>query len=152
MGALACCLVDKFLQSSYAERTSLAILVAMKMRFGKRLQTLRKAKGFTLRDLAAKVGVGFTYICKVENGKMAFADYPSDDLIVKLAAALDADADELLIMAKKIPPQIRKRVLERPDAFRTLAELDDQALDVVMAGLDGLPDANASHKPRASRK
>ena len=108
----------------------------MKMRFGQRLQALRKAKGYTLRDLAAKVGVGFTYLSKAENGKLAFADYPGEALIVKLAAALDADADELLIMAKKIPPQIKKRFLERPDAFRKLAELDDKALDVVMAGID----------------
>ena len=103
------------------------------MRFGERLQELRKAKGYTLRDLAAKVGVGFTYLSKAENSKLAFADYPGERLIVKLAKALDADADELLIMAKKIPPQIKKRVLERPDAFRKLAELDDAALDAVLA-------------------
>ncbi len=46
------------------------------MRFGERLQELRKAKGYTLRDLAARVGVGFTYLSKAENGKLAFADYP----------------------------------------------------------------------------
>ena len=99
------------------------------MRFGERLQALRKAKGYTLRDLAAKVGVGFTYLSKAENGKLAFADYPGEALIVKLAKALDADADELLILAKKIPPQIRKRVLQRPDAFRQLAGLNDEELD-----------------------
>lgn len=99
------------------------------MRFGERLQKLRKAKGYTLRELAAKVGVGFTYLSKAENGKLAFADYPGEALIVKLAKALDADADELLILAKKIPPTIRKRVLQRPDAFRQLAGLNDQELD-----------------------
>src|ERR1700739_2132450 len=102
------------------------------MRFGERLQELRKAKGWTLRDLAAKVGVGFTYLSKAENGKLAFADYPGEALILKLAAALDADADELLVMAEKIPPKIRKRVLERPDAFLTLASMDDDALDRVL--------------------
>ncbi|MBI2806092.1 MAG: helix-turn-helix transcriptional regulator [Planctomycetes bacterium] len=105
------------------------------MGFGKRLQTLRKAKGYTLRDLASKVGVGFTYLSKAENGKLAFADYPGEALIVKLAKALDADADELLILAKKIPAQIRKRVLQRPDAFRQLAGLDDEALDSLLAHL-----------------
>ena len=74
-------------------------------------------------------------------------------MIVKLAEALEADADELLILAKKVPPQIKKRVLERPEAFRKLAELDDQALDVVMAGLGDLPDNQpSSRKPRGSRK
>ena len=107
------------------------------MTFGQRLQELRKAKGWTLRDLAARVGVGFTYLSKAENGKLAFADYPGEALIVKLAAALDADADELLVMAEKIPPQIKRRVLQRPADFRKLAELDDHALDLVMAGLGG---------------
>ena len=102
------------------------------MRFGKRLQALRKAKGYTLRDLAGKVGVGFTYISKAENGKLAFADFPGEALIVKLAKALDADADELLILAKKIPAQIKKRVLERPDAFRAFSTCDDETLDELM--------------------
>src|SRR5438094_204621 len=104
-----------------------------KMRFGERVRQLRQAKNLTLRGLAAKVGVGFTYISKVENGRLAFADYPSDDLICRLAKALDADADELLLLAEKIPDQIKRRVLERPDAFRRLANLDDRALDSLMA-------------------
>src|ERR1022692_740592 len=78
------------------------------MRFGQRLQALRKAKGYTLRDLAANVGVGVTYISKAENGKLAFADFPGEALIVKLAKALDADADELLILTKKIPPRSKR--------------------------------------------
>ena len=105
------------------------------MRFGNRVRELRKAKGLSLRGLAAKVGVGFTYLSRVENEKLEYGDYPSDQLIGKLAKALDADADELLILAKRIPPQIRRRVLERPDAFRKLAELDDEALDRVMQQL-----------------
>jgi hypothetical protein len=50
-----------------------------------------------------------------------------------LAEVLDADVDELLLMAEKIPDHIRKRVLERPDAFRMIAELDDRTLDQVVA-------------------
>lgn len=118
------------------------------MRFGERLQELRKAKGYTLRDLAAKVGVCFTYLSKAENSKLAFADYPGEALILKLAMALDADADELLILAKKIPAKIRKRVLERPDVFGTLAGLDDEALDKVMMGVDG----GTAPKPAKGRK
>jgi transcriptional regulator with XRE-family HTH domain len=124
------------------------------MRFGERVRELRQAKKLTLRDLAARVGVGFTYLSKAENGKLAFADYPGEALILKLAAALEADADELLLMAQKIPPQIRKRVLERPADFRKLAELDDKALDVVMAGLggDAAPEPVRGRKRRAASR
>lgn len=106
------------------------------MSFGERVRELRQAKRLTLRDLAAKVGVGFTYLSKVENERLDFADFPSDDLICRVAKALDADADELLLLAEKIPPQIKRRVLERPDAFRRLAGLDDRTLDRVLAAID----------------
>jgi transcriptional regulator with XRE-family HTH domain len=106
------------------------------MRFGERVRELRQAKNLTLRGLAAKVGVGFTYLSKVENERLDFADYPSDDLICRVAKALDADADELLLLAEKVPARIKRRVLERPDAFRRLADLDDRTLDRVLASID----------------
>lgn len=99
------------------------------MKFGERIRELRKKKGMTLRELAPLVGVGFHYISKIENEKLDFGDYPGEDLIVKLATALEVDTDELLILAKKIPEGIKKRVIERPDAFRRFAELDDETID-----------------------
>ena len=66
---------------------------------------------------------------------MSFGEYPSEDLIRKIAKALGADADELLILADKIPKQIKKRVKERPDAFRKIAKLDDKALDKLLENL-----------------
>jgi transcriptional regulator with XRE-family HTH domain len=105
------------------------------MLFGERLQALRKAKGYTLRELASMVGVGFTYLSKAENGKLAFADVPGEALILKLAKALDAGADELLILAKKIPPVIKKRVLERPNEFLQIAKMDDESFERLVAGI-----------------
>ena len=49
--------------------------------------------------------------------------------------ALEADADELVFLAKRIPDQMKERILERPDAFRKLADLDDEALDRVIRQL-----------------
>lgn len=106
------------------------------MLFGQTIRTLRKAQNLTLRDLASKVKVTFTYLSKIENEKLDFGDYPSEAVIRKLANALNADPDELLLAAKKIPDDIRKRVIERPDAFRKLAKLDDKGLDRVLAFLD----------------
>src|SRR4051794_7641666 len=98
------------------------------MTFGQRIRTLRRAKTLSQRDLAERVGLNFTYLSKIENGKLDFAGYPSEETILKLAEALEADPDELLLMAEKIPESIRKRVIERPDAFRVLAGLDNKAL------------------------
>lgn len=102
------------------------------MTFGERVRGLRKAKGLTLRALAGQVGVNFTYLSKIECGKLDFGDYPGEGLIVKLAKALEADEEELMLLAEKVPDSIRRRVIERPDAFRQLAKLDDKALDRVL--------------------
>ena len=107
------------------------------MGFGNRLRAMRTAKGLSQRALGERVGVSFTYISKVENGKLDFGDYPSEDLIRRLAAALDADEEELLLLAEKIPEPIRRRFFERPDAFRLIARLDDQRLDRVLAYING---------------
>lgn len=102
------------------------------MGFGQKIRELRNAKGLNQRELGDLVGVSFTYISKVENEKLDFGDYPSEALIHRLADALGADEDELLLLAEKIPQRIKARVLERPDAFRQLADLDDTALDGVL--------------------
>jgi transcriptional regulator with XRE-family HTH domain len=107
------------------------------MTFGERIRLLRQNKGLTLRDLAPFVGVGFTYLCKVENGKLDFGDYPSDALIHRLAEALEADEEELTVLAERVPERIRRRVLQRPDVFGALAECDDMTLDKVLGTLGG---------------
>lgn len=116
--------------------------------FGMRVRQHRHAKGWSLRDLAEKVGVGFTYLSRVENERLNFGDYPSDALIHRLAFALDADEGELFLLAKRIPEPVRKRILQRPDAFIAFATCDDATLDKLMAEIGQTP------RPRkaASRK
>lgn len=53
-----------------------------------------------------------------------------------MAAALDGDVDELLLLADKVPETIRKRVLERPDAFRKFSDLDDKEIDRLPGEID----------------
>lgn len=120
------------------------------MTFGERIRGLRKAKNLTLRDVAGKVGVNFTYISKIENGKLDFGDYPSEALIHRLADALDADEEELLLLAEKIPEDIKQRVIERPDAFRKFASLDDGALDRLLRYLDRGQTAKAKRRRKPS--
>jgi transcriptional regulator with XRE-family HTH domain len=107
------------------------------MRFGDTIRGLRKAKGLSLRALGRQVGVSYAYVSKVENGRLDFGDYPSEGLIRRLAAALDADEEELLLLAEKIPEAIRRRFFERPDAFRQIARLDDGRLDRLLASING---------------
>jgi transcriptional regulator with XRE-family HTH domain len=101
----------------------------MTQTFGQRIKELRKAKGLGQRAVASAVGINFTYLSKIENDRVDFAAFPSEETIRKLAKVLEADVDELLLMAEKIPDHIRKRVLEKPEAFRMIASLDDKSLD-----------------------
>ncbi len=107
------------------------------MKFGERVRALRKAKGWSLRVLAEKVDVGFTYLSRVENERLNFGDYPSDALIHRLADALEADEEELTVLAKRVPDRIRRRVLQRPDVFGALANCDDKMLDKVLGTIGG---------------
>lgn len=102
------------------------------MTFGEKIRILRRERKLSLRRLADQCGMNFTYLSKIENGKLDFGDHPSARAILRLAAGLEADPDELLLMAGKVPESIRKRVMERPDAFRTIAGLDDHALDMII--------------------
>lgn len=106
------------------------------MRFGERVRELRHQRRLTQRQLASRLGVTFTYLSKVENEHLAHGDYPSEKFILKLADALEADEEELLLLADKVPESIRRRVQERPDAFRLLAGLDDKRLDSLLAVLE----------------
>ncbi|HEX4793110.1 MAG TPA: helix-turn-helix transcriptional regulator [Humisphaera sp.] len=74
------------------------------MTFGHRLRELRKACGLTLRDLAVQIDVDFSYLSKIENGRLPHT--PSVETIRAIASALDADPIELLKIADKLPPEL----------------------------------------------
>ena len=116
--------------------------------FGARVRELRKAKGHTLRSLAPSVGVGFTYLSKIESGKLDFGDAPSADLIERLAEVLDTDADELLLMAGRIPQSIREAILDEPRLFRELAKFDRSQLRNLLTIKDRPPSTPTTRAAR----
>jgi hypothetical protein len=56
-----------------------------------------------------------------------------------MAAELEADEDELLLLADKVPSLIRRRIREQPDEFRRLAQLEQEALERRVRGIDTEP-------------
>jgi HTH-type transcriptional regulator, competence development regulator len=80
--------------------------------FGKYIKELRKKAGLSQRDLAEKANIDFTYLSKIENGKMA---PPSEDTIKKIAEALNEDPDKLIIMADKIPSDYKPLLQSSPE-------------------------------------
>ncbi len=85
--------------------------------FGARLRELRKKAGLSQRELGDKIGVSFTYLSKIESGVMP---PPSENIISQLAEVLNANEDELMILAGKIPPDIAQdmvQILKNRDAL-----------------------------------
>ena len=78
--------------------------------FGTRLRELRIQAGLTQRELAEKVNVDFTYLSKIENGALP---PPSEKVILQLVEVLNADKDELIILAGKIPADIAEMLKHR---------------------------------------
>jgi len=74
--------------------------------FGAKLRELRQKKGLTLRALAEAAGVDFTYLSKIENGRLDYL--PGAETIRDLAQALDIEAIGLLQLANKVPPELAK--------------------------------------------
>jgi HTH-type transcriptional regulator, competence development regulator len=110
--------------------------------FGKCIKDARRSKGYSQRDLAAKVGVDYTYLSKLENDR---ADYPpKDEVIRSLIEHLDLEIDlaNLSYLAGRITPEDSKviqqlaktyqdkmpvllRKMQDPAAMRQLLESED---------------------------
>jgi len=85
----------------------------MEITFGTKLQSLRRAKGLTQRQLAQRVGVDFSYISKVENDRLP---PPAADTIEKICHELGVRHDELLGMTNKLPTEVRQMLVESQGA------------------------------------
>ena|SRR6266478_1132507 len=94
------------------------------MSFGSKLRELRRAAGLTLRELAGKAGLDFTYLSKIETGKLQYM--PAADTIRKLAELLGGDPLELLSLADKLPPELNQ-ISDVPAARRFMERAQNVA-------------------------
>jgi transcriptional regulator with XRE-family HTH domain len=87
--------------------------------FGSYLRERRRSAQVSQRQLADAVGVDFSYISKLENGRLP---PPAADTIVRLARAIDCPTEELLAVAKKMPSSLDASLTGEPAALRFLQE------------------------------
>jgi transcriptional regulator with XRE-family HTH domain len=93
--------------------------------FGETLRERRRAAGLSQRELAERTGLDFSYISKVENGRLP---PPAADTVVAICRVLGAPPEELLALAGKLPSDVQARVGTSPVAQRFLSEADRLAL------------------------
>ena len=108
--------------------------------FGQKLRGLRRSKGVTQRELAAKVEVDFSYISKIENDRLP---PPAADTIIRICEALSILPDELLAMTGKMPSQVKQMVGTSSSALQFMRQaqsmkLTDEEWDELTRGLKQL--------------
>src|SRR5260370_28719666 len=105
------------------------------MTFGQRLRELRQSKGMTVRGLAEATSLSFSYLSKVETGKVPYT--PAVDKIRAIADVLGVNVLELLQAADKVPPELgslasdprarkfieRAREIASPDDWEALLDV-----------------------------
>jgi transcriptional regulator with XRE-family HTH domain len=91
------------------------------------------------------VGIDFTYLSKIENGKV---DPPSEEKIKAMANKLDIDPEEFLGLAGKVSSdQIRRAVQSNPEVGILLRKLQSRQLSNKQVN-DMLNIASDKDKPR----
>ena len=101
------------------------------MPFPERLRELRKAARLSQRALAEKVGVDFTYLSKIENGRV---EPTSESVLQRIAKELAGElgmdeielADELITLAGKIPSDLAETLSRNPEVIRFLRSVGDE--------------------------
>ncbi len=68
-------------------------------KFGSQIRKLRERKKLTLRSLAEQANLSYSFIASLEKGRYN----PSRESIYSLAKPLDADVNELLMLAGFLP-------------------------------------------------
>jgi len=79
-------------------------------RLGRRLRELRIQAQLSQHQLAEKINVHFSYLSKIENGVLP---PPSDKVIFKLAEALNADKEQLVMLSGRISSGIARTLRSR---------------------------------------
>jgi transcriptional regulator with XRE-family HTH domain len=84
---------------------------------------------FSLRRVAASVGIEPSYLSKIERGEQP---PPSEETIVALARELGEDPDVLLALAGKVSKELQAIIRKRPALFaqliRQLKNMPDHAV------------------------
>lgn len=94
--------------------------------FGKKLRDLRVNSEIGLRELARLIHKSPGYLSDVEHDNVP---PPSEDVILKIAAALNMDKKELLIVAQKMDPEISSYVAQEPEAADFLRMAKEKKFD-----------------------
>ncbi|GIX04978.1 MAG: hypothetical protein KatS3mg114_0847 [Planctomycetaceae bacterium] len=99
----------------------------MNNKVGNLIRKLREERGVTQRKLAEAIGSNYTYLSKIENGRLDHT--PNAKTLVAIADALEIDRDWLLTECGRPPEKLTQSIAGHADFFRRLGQLRGKQLD-----------------------
>ena len=106
------------------------------MTFGQRLRALRIERRLNQKDLAAAAGIDVTYLSKLENARL---DPPAEETIRRLAGSLEVEPTELLLLAHKVPSDLKPIITASPMVprfLRAARNLTDEEWQALIAAVE----------------
>lgn len=85
------------------------------MTFGSLLRKLRYDQGLGIKKLASTLDIDYTYLSRIENNKVV----PSEKVIEKFSRYFQYDKDEMMLLADRVPEDIRQILRENPQEALT---------------------------------
>jgi putative DNA methylase len=86
------------------------------MSLGKKIAEARAAAELSIRSLAEAVRCSAAHLSRVESGHTA----PGAKLVRRIARRLAIPEDDLMMLAGKMPPDVERWLLTRPEEVRRL--------------------------------
>lgn len=102
----------------------------MSHRIGNLIRKLREEHGMTQRRLAQATGSNYTYLSKIENGRLDHT--PSSKTLIAIADALGIDRDWLLTECGRPPEKLAQSIAGHAEFFRRLGQLRGKQLDAAL--------------------
>ena len=91
---------------------------------GERVRSLRGERGLSIRALARAAAISPTYLAQLERDQ----SLPTEQVVFRLAKALEFNEDELLALTNRIAEDLRQIILKQP-----------REIGALLLALDGLP-------------
>ena len=88
--------------------------------FGKVVRRARLESGLSLTELAVRCRISVSHLSRIERGEDL--RMPSEDVILRLAGALQREPDSMFRAVGKLPRDLREFVLANPEVMRRLRE------------------------------
>jgi transcriptional regulator with XRE-family HTH domain len=122
------------------------------MKFGRTVRKLREEKQISIAQLAKKVGMSPTYLAPIERDVFP---PPAESKVVKIAKALDQDADEFLALAGRVASDLNRIIRKRPSPtarlLRAVSELPETEIEKIVKAAEGRRRSLGSRRPAAKK-